>query len=498
MPAKEIKDLRQAGRLDEAYIMAKAELEADVSNIWGKRNLSWVLYSQLDSTALNLSDFLLKIEEVKQLNLPETEEMFFDNLSIVIAKAVRAITHEPRLDINKLHQLFDAIKEIPLKRNSKWFSVLFSAMHKGMKESSRYTEFAEWWDFDNFKPEDFIKEKMADGKEIMAIAEQGYIAYAKHLLPKHDFNGEEIFNREKAEAFLPILEIVVNNNPQFQYPAYFHAKLLLALGRKDNILDKLLPFAKKKRNDFWVWEVLSEAFVKDSEKVLACYCMALSCKSPEEMLVGLRQKMAGIFISKQLYKEAKTEIELLVQARNSHGFKIPSEVTRWQTQEWYKNAISSKSNFSFYKEYIPIAESILFSDIVEEKVIVEFVNSDKMMLNFIASESKFGFFKYDRYFKDVKIGEILKVRFQTDSSDGLFKVYTAVKSEDTAFKKLFMKDVEGIVRISEGKAFGFVEDIFIHPAIVSKLKLENGMHIHGKALKTFNKEKKSWGWKLIS
>ena len=41
MPAKELKELRQAGKLAEAYAMAKAELEADLSNIWGKRNLSW-------------------------------------------------------------------------------------------------------------------------------------------------------------------------------------------------------------------------------------------------------------------------------------------------------------------------------------------------------------------------------------------------------------------------------------------------------------------------
>ena len=53
-------------------------------------------------------------------------------------------------------------------------------------------------------------------------------------------------------AFLPILSEVVDNYPDFQYPAYFHAKLLLALGDKNNILESLLPFAKKKRNDFWV------------------------------------------------------------------------------------------------------------------------------------------------------------------------------------------------------------------------------------------------------
>ena len=497
MPAKEIKELRQAGKLEDAYTMAKAELEADLSNIWGKRNLSWVLYAQLDELASSLDAFLAKINEVKELDLPASEEMFFENISIVISKAARVITHEATLDINKIHRLFDSIKELSLKRNSKWFSVLFNAMHKGMKESNRYIEFADWWDFKNFRPEDFQKEKMPNGKEVMAIAEQAYIAYAKHLLPKQTQHGEIIFNKDKAEAFLPVLSQIVEYYPQFQYPAYFNAKLLLALGDKDNMLESLLPFAKKKRNDFWVWEILAEAFSSDPEKVFACYCKALSCKSPDEMLVSLRQKMARILISRKLFNEARTEIDLLVHARTENGFKIPSEVTNWQAMDWYKTAVPSKSNFGFYKAYVPIAEALLFSDVPEVSVIVEFVNADKKMLNFIESESKFGFFKYDRFFKDVKIGDVLKVRFQPGINEGLFKAYTVIKSNDKIEKSELIKEIEGEVRIDAGKSFGFINDTYLHPSLINKYKIENGILIKGKAIKSYNREKKKWGWKVF-
>jgi hypothetical protein len=498
MPAKEIKELRQAGKLEDAYAMAKSELEADLSNIWGKRNLSWVLYAQLDELASNLDAFIAKINEVKELDLPASEEMFFENISIVISKAARVITHEATLDINKIHRLFDSIKELSLKRNSKWFNVLFNAMHKGMKESNRYIEFADWWDFKNFRPEDFQKEKMPNGKEVMAIAEQAYIAYAKHLLPKQTQHGEIIFNKDKAEAFLPILSQIVEDYPQFQYPAYFNAKLLLALGDKDNMLESLLPFAKKKRNDFWVWEILAEAFSSDPEKVFACYCKALSCKSPDEMLVSLRQKMARLLIARKLYNEARTEIDLLVHARTEHGFKIPAEVTNWQAMDWYKTAVQSKSNFGFYKAYLPIAEALLFSDVPEESVIVEFVNTDKKILNFIATETKFGFFKYDRFFTDIKIGDTLKVRFQGGSNEGMHQLYTAIKDNNQDLKRQFIKELKGVTKIPLGKNFGFLDDVFIHPSIISKYKITDGMKITGHAIKSYNSEKKQWGWKLIS
>ena len=498
MPAKEIKELRQAGKLDEAYAMAKAELEADLSNIWGKRNLSWVLYAQLDELASNLDAFIEKINEVKELDLPASEEMFFENISIVISKAARVITHEATLDINKIHRLFDSIKELSLKRNSKWFSVLFNAMHKGMKESNRYIEFADWWDFKNFRPEDFQKEKMPNGKEVMAIAEQAYIAYAKHLLPKQEMDGSIIFNKEKTLAFLPLLEAIVENYPQYQYPGYFQAKLLLALGdNAEHVLAILLPFVKRKRNDFWAWDVLSEVYKDDEVMVNACYCKALSLRSPQEMLVNLRQRMATIFINKKLFNEAKTEIEHLAVARGKEGWSLPNIVSHWMQQEWYVAAQAKKSNMEYYAQYSHLADELLYNDKPEETVIVDFVNTDRKILNFIASETQYGFFKYERFFSDVKVGEILKVRFQGGSNEGMHQLYTAIKVNDDTFKKQFMKELQGVVRIPAGKPFGFMDDVFIHPSLVTKYKLTDGMQFTGKAIKSFNQEKKQWGWKLL-
>jgi hypothetical protein len=499
MPAKEIKELRQGGKLEEALILAKAEMEAEPANIWPKRNISWVYYDYLkqNSSPEHFDSFISWLDEIKYLQLPVEEKMLFEQLCWQVGKMAFFLLKNNPQDHHKGIRLFEVIQSFHFPKLSEGYSFLFKALHKSLKETDHYLQFADWWDFKNFMPEDFQKEKMPNGKEVMAIAEQGYIAYAKHLLPKQTQFGEISFNKERASAFLPVLSAIVDNYPQFQYPAYFNAKLLLALGDKDNMLESLLPFAKKKRNDFWVWEILSEAFSNEPEKVFACYCKALSCKSPEEMLVSLRQKMAGLLIAKKLYNEAKTEIDLLVHARTEHGFRIPNEVINWQATEWYKNAISSKSNFGFYKVQLPIAEGLLFSDVPEELVIVEFVNSDKKMLNFIASESKFGFLKYDRFFSEVKVGDTLKVRFQGGSKESMHQLYTAIKVNDEEFKNQFLKEVTGTIKIPAGKPFGFIEDVFIHPSLVSKLKLTDGMSFKGKAIKSYNQEKKLWSWKLI-
>ncbi|MBU0487532.1 MAG: hypothetical protein KKD31_06220 [Bacteroidetes bacterium] len=497
MPTKEITELRKSGQLDAAYKIAKEELDAKPDDIWAKRNMGWVLYSQLDASATNFDSFQSKLSEFKDLNIPESDALIYDNLPLVISAAARAIIKANPENHNELHQLFDSIKTIPFKRDSKWFGVLFQTFHRGLKESSRYIEFADWWNFENFKPEDFQKDKMPNGKEMMAIAEQAYIAYAKHLMPKSTSSGETIFDKEKATAFLPVLSEISEKHPELTYPPYYVAKLHLALGEKDNLLASLLPFVRKKRNDFWAWEILAEPFTEEPEKVFACYCRALSCFSPEEMLVSLREKMAELLIERGHFNEAKTEIELLVKSKNSNEFRIPRRVLNWQTEEWYKKATAQQSNLNFFKKFNVVAESILFHDVPEETVIVEFVNSSKKILNFIGSEEKYGFFKYDRFLSQVNIGDTLKVRFQGGTNEGMFQVYTVIPLEDEVFRKQFMKEFEGKIRIKEGNTYGFVEDIFLHPSLIKKMDYIDGSLVKGTAMKTYNKKNNSWGWKMV-
>ena len=67
MPAKEIKELRQSGKLEEALIMAKAELEAQPDNIWAKRNISWVFYEylKLNLASEDLDAFISNLLEIR-------------------------------------------------------------------------------------------------------------------------------------------------------------------------------------------------------------------------------------------------------------------------------------------------------------------------------------------------------------------------------------------------------------------------------------------------
>jgi len=502
MPGRTITDLRKSGRLEEALALAQAEWENGVENldIWTKRAIAWVHYDYLKKAVevASYPDLERWLEKIIELDMPDDEGVYWENIAFQIGKAGFALAKKVDGAKISLSGFLKQLEQLRFVKPGESYSFLFKGLHKLFKENDDYIQFADWWGFDNFRDEDYESEVLDIGKRLMAVAEQAHIAYAKHLLPKRLYTGEVVFDRDKSAAFLAKLTDLSERRPDYQYPPYFQAKLLLALGEKENVLSALLPFARKKRNDFWVWEVISEAFPHDSEEVFACYCRALVCPAPEEMLVALRQKFARLLIQKQLYDQAKTEIVKIVDVKNQQGHKLPAQVVKWVSSPWYDSAKNLKSNKKFYRQYSDKADAILYHDIPEEYVFVEFVNKDKQVLNFVASETKYGFFKYDRCLTDVNIGDVLRVRFQQTEPNGKHLVLTASNTDNPEFRAQFMKEFQGIVRIREGAKFGFSNDVFIPPAIVEKYHLADGMLINATAIKSFNPDKKELGWKVVS
>ena len=304
-------------------------------------------------------------------------------------------------------------------------------------------------------------------------------------------------DKEKIQSFLPKLDAVINEYPNYQYPPYFKAKLLLALGEEDDVLSAFLPFAKLKKNDFWVWELMAEIFNEDKGRQFACYCKALSLNTPEDFLVKLRQAFAAELVDVNMYVEAKTEIEKVVATRNKHQWKLPLQVSEWIQKEWYSSVEAKRDNKDLYGKYVKEAEDILYHDIPEEIIVVEYVNENKHMLNFVKSKRKHGFFKYQGYLNKPIIGDVLKVKFIGEGKDDYFKIVSARKIDSDIVSEA-IKDFEGVLKVVQPHNFGFVEDVFLEPKLIQQKNLSNGQIINGKALMSFNKKKGEWGWKAIN
>lgn len=499
MSFNEIKNLRQAGDLEGALSLANAALEADPENIWSKRNAGWVHYEYLKkyNDLEHYDIFKGHLLSIKSLGLPEGENLMFNQCAWQIGKFVFALKKEEPVDHSNVDALFAIIKEFHFEKPSEAYSFIYKAFHRDYQNWSRYLDFADWWDFDNFLTKDYSEEEFND-KKIMSIVEQAYIAYSKKLLDGEpiDASGQHRgLNKERIEKFMPRLEKIVNNHPKYVYPGYYMAKMMLALGENENILSTFLPFAKEKRNNFWVWELMADIF-EDYEVKFACYCKALSLRTPDSFLVNTRLKFAVMLIEKELYDEAKTEINLVFETREREGWKISNQITNWMNQDWYKNSTAKNNNQQLYKQHINRADKILFQDIPEEVVVVEFVNRNKTMINFVKNENKHGFFNYKNQLDDPQIGDVLKVRFTDDGDKGYFKTHTA-KIVDADTPNDALKVFEGALKVISPQNFGFVDDIFVDSRTINSIGLENMQPVKGRAMLSYNKKKNEMSWKAI-
>ncbi len=518
MSFKEVKELRQSNNLADAYTLAKEDLLNGPEDIWNKRSLAWVLYDYLkiNSTEEQYELFIKYLKELKELDLPENENMIYDNSAWQIGKLIFDINKSQQIDYNKIDQLFSVINVFHFSKPSEAFSFLFKAFHKGYKNWHNYLSFADWWDFDNFREDDYKKEEF-NGRSIMSIAEQAYIGYSKKLIERLDtcnvgFAEYDEYEsiKNKIIAFIPKLDKIIIDHPDYQYPQYFKVKLQLAIGDRNNLLNSFIPFARQKRNDFWVWELLSEIFSNDETNKLACLCKALSCKSPNDFLVRVREHFVDLLIPRKDYTQAKYEIEEIIKTRNENNWKIPQKIQNWTKEDWFIKTELASDNKYYYKKYIPIAEAILFEDVPEEIVVVEHVNSEKKILNFIASKTKHGYFKYDKQIDDVQIGDFLRVKFvpenntsQTNTSFNSYetnhkhyKVLALSKTNEIPRQDI-IKNFEGIINIRDEQKFGFVEDIFIEPNLIKSFNINNNDLINGLALISFNKKKNEWSYKAV-
>ena len=502
MSFKEVKALRNDGKLVEALTMASQDLENNPSDIWNKRSISWVYYDYLKANATKDSyeKFIDYLSRINSLDLPSDEKMLFDTCAYQIAKIIYDIAKEENIDFQIVNSIFEQIQGFHFTKPSEAYSIIYKAFHKCYKDHSNYSLFADWWDFNSFRPEDYLSEDFK-GKKMMSIAEQAYITYSKKLLEgetkeEGGWLMQNIINKEKIQAFLPKLNAIIEQHPEYQYPPYYKAKFLLLLGEDQNILSAFLPFARQKRNDFWVWGLITEIFPNDKDTQFACYCKALSLNTPEEFLVKTRQSFVKMLVEKQLFEEAKTEIQLIVKAREANNWPIPGIISNWIGSEWYKTANQKDNNKDLYLKNTHKAEEIIFQDIAEEIVLIDYINLDKKMISFVSASGKFGFFKYQQIPGKLFQGDALKVRFSHGTDGERYFIYTVSRYDEKVEIPDLTKAVTGTIRIGEGRDFGFVEDAFVSPLLIKNNNLSDKQTISGLAMKSFDKKKNNWSWKM--
>ena len=489
MPGAEIKALREAGQLLEALDMAKSEYQESPEDSWALNSLVWVYDAICKKNAEegNLDAFRESFNDIVSLKVLDSNDILNNSLCwrfLSLAKTLSAKLKDDEIQVAG-NSLFTLAKELHPQKPSKQYTILLEAFLKIKGNWNGFYDFFEWWGFRNFNEEDYESRKLNNGKTMMSVAEEAFLAGSKCLLQRKDV--------EKIRILLAELEYVNEKYPRMTYIGYYIGKLLLCIGDNNNALEKLLPFAKRKKDEFWIWQLLSET-QKDERIRLACLMRAEKCRTQDDYLVNVHQMLAKELIKQGDYVSAKPHIEKLVQTREKNNWKIPDEVLMWLRSEWYKNPVNNIPDIKL--DYMRITNDLLYPDKEEYIAVVSFVNVEKKMASIITGYKHTGFFNFERFHIKLNNGDILSIR--ANSKSGYINALS-VRKVDSMADNDFYKSFETKASSDGDHLFVTFENkrLYLTNQIVKVSSISENDDLIIKALYDYNKKYEKWNWKCI-
>ena len=485
---KDITTMCKAGQVQQAYELAKADLAAMPTDVWTQRAVGWALYYMIksDSETGDYARLLEHIDELKSLDqlTIANDSMIFDNVQFQIANFIRI--HLTDIEASsKLSVLFSKLKDYEFKP-SRGHSFLLQTILK-FENWPEIADFFDWWNLDNLTQEDYTPYINQKGQKMMTLAERAFIANSKALLRLNDLG--------RIEEFLPKLDNLMNNHKEMMYPGYFYGKLLLALGSNgDEALKVIIPFARKKATEFWVWQLLSDIFTNEEEKQLACLLRAVHCRTQETFLGKVHIKLATLYIKRGLLNSARFHIDVVTRCYASQGWRLPNKIDCWIHQPWIN---STTPDHKDPIDYMAITDAILCDGAEESIAVVTYVEQNTHNSFIIYGKEKRTVQKFR--FK-VNVGKTLRLHYITDS-EGRMKVLSST-SVHLPSDLDYAKCVEGNIYKRDDKDFALLKlgyiNCFVSPNIVKKYKLKNGDKIKSLIVYDYNKKKNAWNWVCVN
>ena len=479
-------------KVTEAYNIAKNDLENNRDNVWNHRSMAWAIYYTLknDVGRRQLDAILAHLDALRHLELinPTDDALVFNNVLREVTKYCKTVNQN---NIETANRIFDAIKCYAFEPSLEHSLLLHE--FKKFTSWNRRVEFLEWWNLDKLRPEDFEPFTPQNGRAVMALAESAYIAYSKALLETDD--------KQKIAEFIPKLKKVAEEHPEMTYPPYYCGKLMIAVSADRNeTLKQLIPFVKRKKSEFWVWDLMADVYVKEPEKLLACLLRATHCKTQEAFLKQIRQRLVETYLLRDDYPRAKHNIDILLKTIAENAWKVPYKVQEWVHQSWYTNTVPDSSDPIDFK---CITNRMLINGSQESIAIVTFVDHEKYLAYIVYGNKKSARTRLKKIGENVQEGSIRRIFWNHGVDGNSIMIEGAEQATADDIKGLdYIKIIEGTVLRRDGKNFAFISDgstrCFINPTLVSRHNLSNGTRIKAIATLKFNKKQGTWDWDVVT
>lgn len=490
----EITELCRFGNIDEAYALAKADYDAAPDDYWAQTALGWALYYKLKDAVANAYFGMVgeiigeSCRVLRRLN-DGGSEMLFESVAWQIGKSLKACKADP----NMAERFIPPLLSLSFKPGNGYSYLLQEAL--GVENYESLGSFIHWWNLDNLQPKDFEPYKMAKNRQLMSLAERAYIAYAKALLK----NG----NKDEIEALIPKMEALMEQHPEMTYPGFFCGRLMMATGAtRHDVLAAVVPFVRRKKNDFWAWQLLSEAYADDRRCQLACLLRAVHCRTKEDFLGKVRLALASIYLKEGDPARAKHQLQAVGRHYMAKGWNLPREAVEMA----HNPALATvEADATDGLNYMQVTSQLLAEGAEQSVAVVVYVNGKAKRAVLVYGYKKTATVRLSELPFEVELGTVMRLSWLPAANDKI-SIVSAVSicddpdanaEEISSLNENYVKTVHGKIRRREGQSFAFIENCYVPQAVAKRHKLEDGDYYYAVAVLNFNKMKNEWTWQCL-
>lgn len=446
-------------------------------------------YLKNAASAPNPGHFTRTMAQMEKFGFHESKK-FANQIVWAFVSLMSKLRNYPQFLPEHFIKIFNSLKKLNHNKPSKEHSLLLKFFLKRADHFNHFDAFVKWWDTDNFRPEDYQPETF---KNITypALVESFYGTQAKILIRQFETSPNDAL-KTRLSALIEILGKLYKTYPRYKFFPYYMAKIKLAINGPEGILEEFAPFAQKNATQFWIWEFLAGLFKTDQATHLALLCRAALCKADPEMKINLHANLAEAFALNKQYDAARTEIETVVGIREKHRWKIPANIRQMKASPWFAQAKAVQHQTDLYRQLASGTDHILFGNAKKCVALITGYSPKQKRAWYLTEKFETGSFKpASVHLKHIEPFTLVRVFLQNNA------VVKAEKTTMNAHDQL-IKTVSGKLKIFAGKTFGMLHDVFVPGEIIRQEGLADGQFLSVRAVRSFNKKKNKWGWKVNS
>lgn len=460
-PSQELFNLRKTGKTEDAWQFGIQAMEQNPTDEYLKGAFFWVCFDKIKVIQSRIHQ---RAAQSKSFTPSPQEQQELENI----------LSHIIRLDIPASPERFEYKQLIiQCKKNIKDLPQLIFLILKHQE---------------NMFDEDARTPYKFENKEFPSLMLEAARGVAKAFLATYKNN---VFNPQLVEVFIRKTQELAHDKTHMIWLNYDYAKFLIASNRMQDAQRLLTPILQEKQSESWAWHSLAETYLHNNSDI-ALQLFAKSIMSAHKIHFASKSVAAIIplLVQRELHVEASICLKSIVNLYQKEGWNIPNAFINFLQQDWYQDEIEDTDLRKSLQPFTKDVYNFLYDTILNCNAIVESIHkSQKGFKAYIDKETSLHVScKIQK--NNISVGDYLNLSVAVTDSDS--KVLSFKKTNETNITGASI--IKGELRITD-KGFGFVDDVFFPPFLVSNLK--NNQTISALSIESWDKSKNRFGQKAI-